>query len=248
MPPRSYHLPEADTTEGQSAMPQERTTPVICVHCQQTFLVQPFRIKADNPRYCGKACAAEALKRRPARSCEHCGAEFFVPQYQSARFCSRPCRDRAYAPPLVERFWARVIKSEECWGWSGRHDHGYGVLLEDGKGSKVLKAHRVSWEIHNGPIPIDLLVCHRCDNPPCTNPAHLFLGTNADNMADKAMKGRAVPKVGTAGRRLSDAQVIEIRQRYAAGTVSMRRLGLEYGIGQPTVWAIVNRTLHRNLP
>lgn len=92
---------------------------------------------------------------------------------------------------LVERFWAKVDKSggpDACWLWTaGRSDWGYGHFRV---GSKNLQAHRFAWELTRGPIPAGLLVLHRCDNPPCCNSAHHFLGTHADNMADAKAKGR----------------------------------------------------------
>lgn len=88
-----------------------------------------------------------------------------------------------------ERFWSKVTRSDRCWEWQGPRDHdGYGFI-------KVMRcsrrAHRCSWELCVGPIPNNLFVLHRCDNPPCVNPAHLFLGTARDNALDMVGKGRA---------------------------------------------------------
>lgn len=104
------------------------------------------------------------------------------------------------------RFWDRVrIGSRlDCWPWTGtKTDKGYGQLKLDGR---AIGAHRISWALHRSPIPDGLQVLHRCDNPSCVNPAHLFLGTPADNMADMVAKGRQKPKA-----KLTAAQVVAIR-------------------------------------
>lgn len=93
-------------------------------------------------------------------------------------------------PPEV-RFWAKVDKAgpDECWLWTASTNKGYGQLAIKPSPQPVM-AHRFSYELANGPIPDGLAVCHTCDNPPCVNPAHLFLGTKGDNNRDMVAKGR----------------------------------------------------------
>ena len=96
--------------------------------------------------------------------------------------------------PIKERFMEKFFVNETngCWEWQAAlHDQGYGMLWDADLG-KMERAHRVSWVLFRGPIPSDLCVLHRCDNRPCVNPEHLFVGTVLDNNLDMLKKGRAV--------------------------------------------------------
>jgi len=140
-----------------------------------------------------------------------------------------------------KRFWQKVdIRGEaDCWPWTGsRTRAGYGNM---GIGRSNVYAHRFSWELHTGLlIPAGMFVCHSCDNPPCVNPAHLFLGTNADNNRDMREKGRA--SGGARGERqhraiLTDDAVRDIRARIAAGEQNAS-IARAYGVDRSTISAV----------
>lgn len=125
----------------------------------------------------------------------------------------------------VDRFWSKVQVGEPdaCWEWkTGRQKAGYGQFAREFTGVPM-GAHRYSWQIHHGEIPEGMFVCHRCDNPPCCNPAHLFLGTAADNMADMALKGRQAKgcHVPLSSRRRGDAHYARTNpERLARGAAN----------------------------
>ena len=96
------------------------------------------------------------------------------------------------AIPIQRRIWTKIKKSKKCWVWIGaKNEHGYGQVKLDGK---MRGAHRVMFSLWNGEIPLGKNVLHRCDNPPCVKPSHLFIGTHTDNMRDMFAKGRGNPR------------------------------------------------------
>lgn len=163
------------------------------------------------------------------------------------------------------RFWKKVDKSADCWIYKAAPSQTYGVFKIRGN---WFKAHRLSYEIHFGPITEDMFVCHHCDTPRCVNPSHLFLGTAKDNSQDMVKKGRSAAQRGLlandhlrgerhwchvqVGRQsgefnhhaiLTSEQVSEIRKRYQSCKISQHVLAKEYGIAQTTVSAIIRRVI-----
>jgi len=135
------------------------------------------------------------------KPCEACGRVFaradlprthrYAARWAKRRFCSRPCADAGRTRPADDRFvgmW-EVDPVSGCWNWTGRLGaNGYGYLHEQGK---TVLAHRYSYKKAHGSIPKGLFICHKCDNPRCVRPDHLFLGDQLANMRDCALKGRS---------------------------------------------------------
>lgn len=129
---------------------------------------------------------------------------------------------------LSERFERQFVPepTSGCWLWTGAlNTQGYGMI---GVGKKQPLAHRVSWQLFKGQIPDRLCVLHRCDNPVCVNPEHLFLGTKKDNAVDMFVKGRAPDRRGSKhhNSKLTDADIVRIRTSKLSGAEMARELGV----------------------
>lgn len=171
-----------------------------------------------------------------------------------------------YTPAQVADFWTRIDRYDPsgCWPWRGyRNDAGYGVVYIDSvRNRSGIRAHRLAWELLYGPIPDGLKVCHHCDNPPCCRPDHLFVDTQAANMADAASKGRTLKGDRNPARlhpermrrgeqqpqaRLTDEQVRAIRQQYATEHPRQHVLAKQYGVTPSTISMIVTGVTWRHL-
>jgi len=144
----------------------------------------------------------------------------------------------------VIRFFQKVDTSGTCWLWRNyKNDDGYGVVRNRRLGRMDL-AHRVVWEMVYGLIPEKLSVLHKCDVRHCVNPTHLFLGTHQDNMDDMVSKGRASRKARTNGvingqAKLSETDILDIREYYGLGKALQKELARIYNIQQSQVSRIV---------
>jgi len=151
--------------------------------------------------------------------------------------------------PIECRFWKHVDKLTEtgCWHWTAALVRGYGKTSVhiDGRKRQVF-AHRVAWELTRGKIPDGLLALHRCDNPRCVNPDHLFLGTHKDNVADMHSKLRGQHGERHWKSKLSEDQVREIRRRFSSGEPK-RGLARAFGMDKSTIKGIVERLLWRHV-
>lgn len=147
-----------------------------------------------------------------------------------------------------ERYESLVTRSGQgdgCWGWRGSIGHGgYGHF--HGIHSTPRSAHRWAYEEFIGTIPEGMQVCHTCDNPPCSNPRHLFLGTVSDNMRDKIAKGRQARGARMGMSKLTDAQVSVISKRVRRGELQAP-LAQEFGVSQSTISLIKLRKVWRHV-
>lgn len=194
-------------------MPERKTVPCACVGCGKAFLTTPREIRRGYGRYCGRPCVTNA--------------------------------HRGIATPLLESFLQRADRSggdTTCWPWTGgQAPGGYGSFCTSLL--RTMRAHRASYLFFRGPIPPGLLVLHRCDNPGCVNPRHLFLGTQQDNMDDAWSKGRMRPAKGEESglAKLTWDDVRQMRELHATGAWKPAALAERFGISLRQVTNVVCR-------
>lgn len=220
-----------------------------CAVCGKQMFLRPSH---SSQRFCSLKCRDHGHSWDV--TCDACGKVFRVEKNQAARgrkHCSKKCQ---YSKTTEERFWEKVDKDGpvpvhapgigNCWIWKSSVDElGYGffrVAMDE----NMRKAHRVSWILRHGD-PGKLLVCHRCDNPSCVRPDHLFLGTNLDNIRDRDAKGRGRSLYGEnhPGAILRDADVLEIRSSDAP----VEALSAKFGVAVGTVKHIQRRESWKHL-
>lgn len=156
----------------------------------------------------------------------------------------------AYLFDPIAAFWSKVDKSggpDACWPWISRAhmNGGYGAARWKGQ---TRNAHSVAYEIANGPVPKGHVVCHSCDNRPCCNPTHLFLGTQAENIQDAVRKGRTARGEAHHWDKLTAEQVRAIRAAYNPSKRNGAEVARQFGINRHTVYDIAAGRSWRHLP
>lgn len=195
-----------------------------------------------------------------AKTCQQCGKPFTaadlpVPAaFKRQKYCGSVCGHAAkkHTPEqAIAAFWSRVQKGDGCWIYTGaklpKEIGGYGWVSF---GGKRLGAHRLAWLLTNGPIAPGLHVLHKCDNGPCCNPAHLFLGTHLDNMADMYSKGRNT-RGARARAKLTEEQaklILSRKPETVRGSGALPyELAAQHGVGVGVIWCIWRGQTWRHL-
>jgi len=158
-----------------------------------------------------------------------------------------------YSQKDIKRFWDKVqfpemVGTNECWEWKANCvPDGYGSFRI---GSRMVGAHQVAYTVTIGTILEGLCVCHTCDNPACVNPSHLWLGTHADNMQDKAQKGRASHLYGERHpkHRLNNDDVKQIRTLYKTGLYTQQKIANLFNISRIAIEHVVNYRTWKHIP
>lgn len=195
-----------------------------CSKCGETKSLSQFQ---KDPRYCfGVSGWCKTCKKLYTRA------------HQAGRHTAGKSNLMTWIRKHSDRFWKMAsVRETGCWEWTGsKCGRGYGQVKMD---YVNLRAHRVAYMLVHGD-PGDLFICHACDNPSCVNPAHLFAGTPADNMADRSAKGRAPSGENHPQAKLSADDVKSIRAAWEGKGGTQGKIAADYGVSRSTISAIVN--------
>lgn len=192
----------------------------ICRICGIEFLEHAYIInRKGGGQYCSQTCYGKSRKvKRVEVACQRCALPFSVLPSRIIRgdgkFCSRQCSQASRRVDIADRFWSKVHKTQGCWIWVAcKGNKGYGGI----RAGKEQRAHRVAYILTYGDIDDNLCVLHRCDNPSCVRPDHLFLGTQQQNIEDCVSKKRNHFGEKSPQSKLSDEIVKQMRIEYASG-------------------------------
>lgn len=203
-------------------------------------------MKKNKCENCGVDFERACVRRFCSKPCWHKFNAKTIASYNDGRFQWKNCTEEEKVQRIRSRFEDKVIKSEGCWGWKGHLDKNGYPLLKSGTGGKEFKetrGGRISWLIYRGEIPKGKYLLHTCDNPTCTNPEHMFLGTPKENSQDMVAKGRGNKGSKHGNSKLDEEKIKEIRKMYDDGykvTVIMGKFGIcgahVRAVGNREVW------------
>lgn len=240
------------------------TTKHTCKKCGNEFT--RGKARKGVAEFCSMACK-RTNELHGESNCETCGIKFLWSRGRKQakpRFCSHKCRGHTgFRPGCMFRiselsqeqkleklklsFEKNVIRQEGCWGWKGRVDKAnYGIMTCNSNIGPT-RAPRASYIIHKGPIAEGLMVCHSCDNPICTNPDHLWLGTSRDNDNDRVFKGRQAKGSKNGSSKLCEEKVKEIKQMLKDGFKNVF-ISEKYGVSRDTISNIKNGKSWTHVP
>lgn len=181
-------------------------------------------------------CKGTKKRRFCSKKCWHAWNAENMKSFNEKRFQWKTANEEEKIQKLKENYEKHVVRKDGCWKWSGVKDKdGYGQLACGYH--RQTKAHRVSWGLYKGEIPEGMKVCHQCDNPSCTNPDHLFLGTIKDNAKDMSNKLRGTNGTKNLHAKLNENDIPGIRKRLSDGE-SFYRIAHEFGVKPTTIWSI----------
>lgn len=168
---------------------------VTCIKCQTQFKKYLSKAKHSKSNYCSTACRIS--HRNYNITCVNCLKSFHIYLYSKIagkKFCSKECYEISRTKNPIEYFFKMISSTSNpnnCWEWTGKKDQdGYGIFYY----KRSIKAHRYSIELYDRKIPEGFLACHKCNNPSCVNPDHIYIGTHQQNMDDKKQKYRNIQK------------------------------------------------------